>query len=51
VKQDDNTDKKINADEIEDAGKSTLSSDPKEDDFGHQLEDVLPGQARWDKSL
>jgi len=51
LKQDDDTDQKLSDDESEDPGESTLSSNIEEDDFDHQEEVVLLGQARWDKLL
>jgi len=51
MNQDDETDQEIGADDSEDTGESTLSSDIEEDDLDHQLEVLHLGQARRDKSL
>jgi len=55
MKQGDDTDQDIgdgeSEGESEDTGESMLSSDIEDDDFDHQQEVLLLGQARQDKSL
>jgi len=51
LKQDDNTDEELSDDESEDPGDSTLLSDIEQDDFDHQRDVLLLGQASRDRSL
>jgi len=51
VEEDANTDQEIGDDESENRGQSTILSDIEKDDLDHQLEFLLLGKARRDKSL
>jgi len=51
MSHDDKTNQEIGADNSNDTGESTLSSDINEDNLDHQQEVLHLGQARQDKSL
>ena len=51
MEEDANTDQEIGDDESENRGQSTILSDIEKDDLDHQLEFLLLGKARRDKSL